>query len=577
MAEMDDYQKQQLQEAVAALRTNHYTPNNSDLQPHSKVEHNSNVSVKLADGLDGTESPPTQATTSNVRPHQDLIDGQLLEAVTSASAVDKANTLVQLRNAVEEHQVPRSASFERQSRMAEQAVSLLSPVINQSKRRKRSVDQGSDVADDANEVPDDAPIDLRIQDESVNKKQRIEDNNNHHELTQLTSLCQHHQPHQPNPSDQLMPPHQPIPPPVAAPPEEDNVFVSEYPQNSTALSEARIAAGIYSAAALFRKPNTMTKKYTRPPMSKLFADLELTPESFLQLQAQAKNYMLEEAHPERRDCVGNRAKGDTDMNKLKLFHCVREFLEPGLGTFYFGPSSEGSNRRKWSWPKDFNEVIAAVTPLLRRMVTNERQREYANESRRTGGKKKSEKRTSPVADATGIQENGPRSLDPMLGYGTSIGDDNSTEIQQPDESADTLILHFIVIDLDSESNQRHIVARFECPASMCATFTSLQSYVYTATAVTEAQAAEPGLSHTATYIPTVALPSAPISDTTGQEAECVPAGSVPVMPSISAFLPSSGLWVIRNEVDWSNAVEEARKTVWMEQILKVVVETQGRA
>lgn len=49
------------------------------------------------------------------------------------------------------------------------------------------------------------------------------------------------------------------------------------------------AAGVHSAAALFRPPSDSSKKYTRPPMSKLFASLELTPEDFLYLQAAAKS------------------------------------------------------------------------------------------------------------------------------------------------------------------------------------------------------------------------------------------------------------------------------------------------
>ncbi|PGG95886.1 hypothetical protein AJ79_09823 [Helicocarpus griseus UAMH5409] len=150
-----------------------------------------------------------------------------------------------------------------------------------------------------------------------------------------------------------------------------------------ALSDAR-AAGVHSAAALFRQPSATSKKYTRPPMSKMFSSLGLTPENFLHLQAAAKAYMLDEARPERRDCVGQRGKGDTEMVKLRLWNCVREFLEgEGNGVRFFGEGNE--NGSGLVWPRDEQRIISLVMPLLRRMVTNERQRQYAIETRKGGG------------------------------------------------------------------------------------------------------------------------------------------------------------------------------------------------
>ncbi|KAL1997664.1 hypothetical protein VTN02DRAFT_1159 [Thermoascus thermophilus] len=123
-------------------------------------------------------------------------------------------------------------------------------------------------------------------------------------------------------------------------------------------------------------------------MSKLFASLELSPENFLHLQAAAKAYMLDEKHPERRDCVGQRGKGDTEMVKLRLWNCVRHFLEvEGHGERFFGENvvNEGMGPRQYVWPRDQHKIISLVIPLLRRMVTNERQRQYAIETRKGGG------------------------------------------------------------------------------------------------------------------------------------------------------------------------------------------------
>jgi len=143
-----------------------------------------------------------------------------------------------------------------------------------------------------------------------------------------------------------------------------------------------------AASALFRRPSSTSKKSTRPPKSKLFTSLELSPEGFLQLQSAAKYYMLDNAFPERKDTVGQRGKTDSDLVKLRLWNCAKDFLDnEGNGDRFFGPEApadEGKLRTMF-WPSHKNAIITALTPLLRRMVTNERQRQYAVETRKPGG------------------------------------------------------------------------------------------------------------------------------------------------------------------------------------------------
>ena len=142
---------------------------------------------------------------------------------------------------------------------------------------------------------------------------------------------------------------------------------------------------LQSGSALFRRTSTTSKKYTRPPMSKLFTSLELSPEGFLQLQAKAKAYMLNDAYPDRKETVGQRGKGDSELVKLRLWTCVKEFLEAeGNGNLFFGSHVQGDEGivRTMFWPTHKNNIISAVMPLLRRMVTNERQRRYAVETRK---------------------------------------------------------------------------------------------------------------------------------------------------------------------------------------------------
>ena len=214
---------------------------------------------------------------------------------------------------------------------------------------------------------------------------------------------------------------------------------SPSPSRDSLLVDAR-AAGVHSAAALFRRTSSnTTRKYTRPPMSKLFMSLNITPENFIALQALAKAYMLSHAHPERQLCVGNRGKGDTDMVKLRLFNCVRDFLSNGgVGERFFGEHIEKPDERESSeaaaalgekergveklvWPRDGNKIISLVTPLMRRMVTNERQRLYAIDSRKGG--KKAEKegsveahvhQSSPGTPAPDVEQHLQTALDPTL-------------------------------------------------------------------------------------------------------------------------------------------------------------------
>ena len=193
----------------------------------------------------------------------------------------------------------------------------------------------------------------------------------------------------------------------------DVVQASDYDAAPNALRPS--VAGI-SAAAIFRQPSTTSKKYTRPPIGKLYSSLELSPENFIHLQNAAKEYMLDENHPERLDTIGQRGRGDTDLVKLKLWNLVKVFLDDlGNGQEFFGehvPDVEGQAPRTKIWPQDAEQIIKACVPVLRRMVTNERQRKYAMHARKTnddvqGLKHRKERR---VARSTSSKAIGPPTL-----------------------------------------------------------------------------------------------------------------------------------------------------------------------
>ncbi|OAL37462.1 hypothetical protein AYO20_03311 [Fonsecaea nubica] len=157
-----------------------------------------------------------------------------------------------------------------------------------------------------------------------------------------------------------------------------------------------------SASVLFREPSSKSRKHSRPPLGKVFASLELAPENFLRLQTAAKAFMLDEAHPERREVVGPKKNaGGSDLAKLNLWNCVEEFLSVhGYGDKFFaqgaGEGIPGAPQRSIFWPRDSQTIIKLMMPLMRKMVTNERQRIYAAATRKQGSAKESGEEQSPA-------------------------------------------------------------------------------------------------------------------------------------------------------------------------------------
>lgn len=95
--------------------------------------------------------------------------------------------------------------------------------------------------------------------------------------------------------------------------------------------------------------------------------------------------MLDENYPERQGSVGNRGAAPTNDTKIQLFKTVQRFLEDGAGKMWFSAAGGGNDGERWEYPRDEDKLIALLTPLMRRMVTNERQRQYAKRTRRSGG------------------------------------------------------------------------------------------------------------------------------------------------------------------------------------------------
>lgn len=272
-------------------------------------------------------------------------------------------------------------------------------------------------------------------------------------------------------------------------------------------------------------------------MSKLYTSLELSPENFLHLQATAKSYMLDSEHPERRDCVGQRGRGDSELVKMRLWNCVARFLdEDRHGQSYFGediPGNEGA-KRTMSWPRDRSKIIGAVIPLLRRMVTNERQRQYAVETRK-GANSGRENRTVPnsrmaLTPQTDLHQN---SEDPLIQDGSRLKQDC-----QPvaiDEEAlsvrgsDSLKLQFNILRDGHRVNKQ----RFDALAEECPDLQQIYAQLL--------QVQDGGI----------------IASLEGVR--------------VSVLLPQ-GLVAVNSDSDWLQALSAVRRTAWMDGEVKILIE-----
>jgi hypothetical protein len=172
-------------------------------------------------------------------------------------------------------------------------------------------------------------------------------------------------------------------------PYEVSRSVSPFRATSSPNDEQTQRALADPSSALFRSKSLRipAKKYTRPPTKDVFQSLRIGTEEWVRLEAEAKAFMLDETHPERQASVGNRGLAPTNDTKIQLFKTVQNFLADGAGLAYFGSGTaegDGEGESRWLYPRDEDRLIGLLTPLMRRMVTNERQRQYARRTRQSG-------------------------------------------------------------------------------------------------------------------------------------------------------------------------------------------------
>lgn len=309
-----------------------------------------------------------------------------------------------------------------------------------------------------------------------------------------------------------------------------------------------------SASVLFREPSEKSKKYSRPPLGKVFTSLELAPDAFLKLQSAAKDYMLSEEYPERKDVVGHKkTNGNNDQAKLKLYECVAEFLrQDDNGETFFGHTAVTSPDvppRTFFWPEDQGRIIKLLMPLLRKMVTNERQRLYAAESRKGDSKKSNNNRSPAILGdeeqsfnedmvchlqslecskiLTGKQV---PEIDPTLQTEfTDIQKSAIPDALNPPLAAfpDTLNIYVNIVTYE-DGDGRNLLPEFVLPNEKVDSFEQFLSYI-----------------------------------------QFVDLGSR-TLAEVQALLPQ-GLMVIREEQEWLSAKMTASTTVWMNQRLTIVV------
>ncbi|QSZ30906.1 hypothetical protein DSL72_000464 [Monilinia vaccinii-corymbosi] len=297
------------------------------------------------------------------------------------------------------------------------------------------------------------------------------------------------------------------------------------------------AYGVHGAAAIFRKTSAANRKCARPAMSAVFTKLELAPEDFITLQAAAKDYMLDPKHPDRSACVGSKGKRDSDMTKLKLYSCVRNFLADeeeggeGWGEKLFGKNSPSGATRKWMWPQMPNRIISRVTPLLRRMVTNERQRLYAL-NQRIRRRKEEELFQLHAASSSNGQASKSPSIDPKLNLLPNQNAGNATT----KEAAQTLEVSVkqpapLEYHINILHNGKRIKDMFTLNPTNCVGFVSFTAHVDAAV-------------------------------------------KAPYKKTAMKVLGPNGLVEVKSEATYAMALVSVRKAEWMDGDVKIIVETE---
>ncbi|EXJ74140.1 uncharacterized protein A1O5_02434 [Cladophialophora psammophila CBS 110553] len=308
-----------------------------------------------------------------------------------------------------------------------------------------------------------------------------------------------------------------------------------------------------SASILFREPSSKSGKHSRPPLGKVFASLELAPENFLRLQTDAKAYMLDEAHPERREVVApKKSAGGSDFAKLNLWNCVEEFLSVhGYGEKYFAPGAgvgiPGVPPRTIFWPQDSQIITKLMMPLMRKMVTNERQRIYAAATRRQSSAKGSGEEQSPAP----VDK-------PMVSQGKvpeTIYPDHENEVQLP-----------IPVQQDAPSLPPHVSRP---------TTTFKQSIVLYVNVVSNTAGALrrviPRFSLTAEVAPSLSTLLAEVEKRYTLPVKTGGGPGVQSRPVVKVWLPD-GLVTVEEDGQWMIALLSAGVVDWMDGEVRVLVE-----
>ncbi|KAJ9633283.1 uncharacterized protein PV06_00976 [Exophiala oligosperma] len=137
----------------------------------------------------------------------------------------------------------------------------------------------------------------------------------------------------------------------------------------------------YSGSVLFREPPSKSRSH-KSSSANVFESLDLAPEDFRRLQVAAKIFLFDEDHPERMEVIRHKSSSGTAADiRLRLWKCAESFLsEHGNGDKFFGPG-DAERPRTLIWPEHGETIIKNMLPLIRKLVTNERQRIYTYATR----------------------------------------------------------------------------------------------------------------------------------------------------------------------------------------------------
>jgi hypothetical protein len=123
------------------------------------------------------------------------------------------------------------------------------------------------------------------------------------------------------------------------------------------------------------------RRSSRPAVDVIFNGTQLAPMPYIKLNDDVHAFMINTDHPERLDIIGTKRRiGSLEAAKNKLHDLAEQFVSEGAGENFYAPNAyadvPNAPVRTMFWPQNYHDIVRAIKPIMRKVVTNERARVY---------------------------------------------------------------------------------------------------------------------------------------------------------------------------------------------------------